>query len=215
MKRQERRRWTPCLLALASAPVLVVALGVGSAFGHGGGEGVRDDGTESVHHGMMGGGYGQGYRQGHGEGHGEGHGMGPGMMGGRQGDQDGGYYGGRHGDMMDDMGPGLGMGPGMMSGMPGGIFFDGLSAEQVKQVRELLRAHRSAQFARMEEMAELRLDLSLLLQDPRPDPDQARTLNQRLAELHGAMLEERLRLHNALQDLLTAEQREQRGLPDS
>ena len=140
--------------------------------------------------GMMGGG-GQG-------------GMGPGMMGGMMG-------GGGQG----------GMGPGMMGGMMGGgmmpcpMMAEGmgmmsmLEPDQRSQMRELMQEHRPAQFERMGRLMNLRDDLMAEMRGERPDPEEVQALHGRMAELHGEMMAERVRLQNALHDLLTDEQRQQ------
>jgi len=140
--------------------------------------------------GMMGGG-GQG-------------GMGPGMMGGMMG-------GGGQG----------GMGPGMMGGMMGGgmmpcpMMAEGmgmmsmLEPDQRSQMRELIQEHRPAQFERKGRLMNLRDDLMAEMHGERPDPEQVQALHGRMAELHGEMMAEMVRMRNAMHDLMTDEQREQ------
>jgi periplasmic protein CpxP/Spy len=151
-------------------------------------------------------------------------GMGPGMMMGGQGGMGPGMMMGGQGGM----GPGMmmggqgGMGPGMMMGgqggmmpcpMTGGMGGMGnmagmLDEEQLTSLREIRKEHRSGHFERMGEMMDLRDEMMLLMQAQRPDPEEVKTLHGQMAELHGEMMADRVRLHNAMQDLLTDEQRE-------
>ncbi|TLF52372.1 periplasmic heavy metal sensor [Halomonas urmiana] len=139
-------------------------------------------------------------------GHGQG-GMGPGMMGyGHQGGMGPGMMGYGQGGM----GPGMmgygqgGMGPGMM----GYGLMQGLEPEQRREMRELMQQHRPAQFERMGQMMDLRMALMEEMHAEAPDPDEVKALHDQMAELQGAMMADRVRLHNQLQDLLTDEQRE-------
>ncbi|WP_235207432.1 Spy/CpxP family protein refolding chaperone [Halomonas salina] len=126
-------------------------------------------------------------------------GMGPGMMMGGQG----------------GMGPGMMMG-GISSGMMPCPMMDGkgmgmqqmLDPEQRDEMRALMQEHRPAQFERLGRLMNLRDDLMAELHGERPDPEEVKTLHGRMAELHGEMMAEKVRLHNAMQDLLTAEQRQ-------
>ncbi|MGY6566497.1 MAG: Spy/CpxP family protein refolding chaperone [Halomonadaceae bacterium] len=142
--------------------------------------------------GMMGGGTGPGMMGG---------GMGPGMMGG-------------------GMGPGMmggGMGPGMMGGdmMPCPMMDGGkgmmqmLEPEQRSELRELMREHRPTQFERMGQLMNLRDDLMAAMHAERPDPEEVQAIHAQMAELHGEMMAEMVRMRNAMHDLLTDEQREQ------
>ncbi|MCE8023425.1 Spy/CpxP family protein refolding chaperone [Billgrantia aerodenitrificans] len=151
--------------------------------------------------GMMGGGMGPGMMGG---------GMGPGMMGGGMGP----------GMMGGGMGPGMmggGMGPGMMGGgmMPCPMMDDGkgmmqmLVPEQRNEMRELMREHRPAQFERMGQLMNLRDDLMAAMHGERPDPEEVQAIHAQMAELHGEMMAEMVRMRNAMHDLLTDEQREQ------
>ncbi|MCE8002770.1 Spy/CpxP family protein refolding chaperone [Billgrantia ethanolica] len=151
--------------------------------------------------GMMGGGMGPGMMGG---------GMGPGMMGGGMGP----------GMMGGGMGPGMmggGMGPGMMGGgmMPCPMMDDGkgmmqmLEPEQRNEMRELMREHRPAQFERMGQLMNLRDDLMAAMHGERPDPEEVQAIHAQMAELHGEMMAEMVRMRNAMHDLLTDEQREQ------
>ena len=138
-------------------------------------------------------------------------GMGPGMMGGGMGP----------GMMGGGMGPGMmggGMGPGMMMGggmMPCPMMESGkgmmsmLDPEQRGELRELMQEHRPAQFERMGQMMNLRDDLMAEMHAERPDPDEVQARHGRMAELHGEMMAEMVRMRNAMHDLMTDEQREQ------
>ncbi|MCE8043538.1 MULTISPECIES: Spy/CpxP family protein refolding chaperone [Halomonadaceae] len=146
-------------------------------------------------------------------------GMGPGMMGGGMGPgmMDGGMGPGMMGG---GMGPGMmggGMGPGMMGGgmMPCPMM-DGakgmmqmLEPEQRSELRELMREHRPAQFERMGQLMNLRDDLMAAMHTERPDPEEVQAIHAQMAELHGEMMAEMVRMRNAMHDLLTDEQREQ------
>jgi Spy/CpxP family protein refolding chaperone len=128
-------------------------------------------------------------------------GMGPGMMSGGQG----------------------GMGPGMMKGMMGGgmmlcpmmggagmgMMQEMLEPEQRDEIRDLMQEHRPVQFERMGRLMNLRDDLMEEMQGERPVPEEVQTLHARMAELHGEMMAEMVRMRNAMHDLMTDEQREQ------
>ncbi|WP_346796800.1 Spy/CpxP family protein refolding chaperone [Halomonas sp. Bachu 37] len=143
-------------------------------------------------------------------------GMGSGMMSGMMNGQ-----GGMGSGMMDEMMGG--MGPGMMKGMMGGemmpcpmmggsgmgMMQEMLDPEQREQLRELMQEHRPAQLERLGRMMNQREDLMAEMQSDRPDPDEVKTLHGRLAELRGEMLVEHVRHHNAMNDLLSDEQRQQ------
>jgi Spy/CpxP family protein refolding chaperone len=122
-------------------------------------------------------------------------GMGPGMMMGGQGDMGPGMMMGGHG----------GMGPGMMMGG----MADLLDEEQLNDLREMRKEHRSAHFEDMARMLNLRDDMMLLMQAERPDPEEVQALHGQMATLHGEMMADKVRLRNQMQDLLTDEQREQ------
>ncbi|MDI5889541.1 Spy/CpxP family protein refolding chaperone [Halomonas rhizosphaerae] len=94
-----------------------------------------------------------------------------------------------------------GAGVGMMQGM--------LDPEQRDEMRALMQEHRPAQFERMGRLMNLRDDLMAEMHGQRPDPEEVKTLHGRLAELHGEMMAERVRMQNAMHDLLTDEQRQQ------
>ncbi|MEQ6918202.1 Spy/CpxP family protein refolding chaperone [Halomonas aquatica] len=159
---------------------------------------------------MMGPGYGHMGQMGPGMMMGPGYGhmgqMGPGMMMGP------GY--GHMGQMGPGMmmGPGYGhmgqMGPGMIGYGSGGIT-PLLDEAQREKMRELMEAHWPGQIERMNQMRELQAQMIALMQQERPDADELSSMNARMAELHGKMMLERLGLHNAMQDLLTDEQRQQ------
>ncbi|MDX5434505.1 MAG: Spy/CpxP family protein refolding chaperone [Halomonas sp.] len=150
---------------------------------------------------MMSGGMGPGMMSG---------GMGPGMMSGGMGS----------GMMGGGMGPGMmggGMGPGMMGGdmmlcpMMGGekTTMPMLDAEQRSEMRELMQEYRPAQFERMGQLMNLRDDLMAAMHAERPDPEEVQAIHAQMAELHGEMMAEMVRMRNAMHDLLTDEQREQ------
>lgn len=145
-------------------------------------------------------------------------GMGPGMMA-NQGGMGPGMMGGQGG-----MGPGMmgsqgGMGPRMMGGQgsmmpcPMGSGMGGmpgmLDEEQMNDLREMRKEHRSNHFGRMAEMMNLRDDMMLLMQAERPDPEEVQALHGQMATLHGEMMADKVRMHNQMRDLLTDEQRKQ------
>ena len=148
-------------------------------------------------------------------------GMGPDMMGGMMGGGQGDMGPGMMGGMMSG-GQG-GMGPSMMKGMMGGgmmpcpmmggagigMMREVLEPEQRDEIRALMQEHRPAQFERMGRLMNLRDDLMAEMRDERPDPEEVQALHGRMAELHGEMMAERVRLQNAMHDLLTDEQRQQ------
>ena len=128
-------------------------------------------------------------------------GMGPDMMGGMMGGGQG------------DMGPGM-MGGGMMTcpmmgGAGMGMMREVLDPEQHDEMRALMQEHRPAQFERMGRLMNLREDLMAEMRGERPDPEEVQALHGRMAELHGEMMAERVRLENTMNDLLTDEQRQQ------
>lgn len=110
---------------------------------------------------------------------------------------------------MGMMGHGKGMGPGKVMMQEMQAMREMLSAEQQGELRELMREHRPAQFERMGHAKNLREDLMAELQQERPDPDTVLEIHGRMAEIHGEMMVERVRMRNAVYDLLTDEQREQ------
>ncbi|MBS9405333.1 Spy/CpxP family protein refolding chaperone [Halomonas sp. TRM85114] len=154
--------------------------------------------------GMMGGNSGQG---------GAGPDMTGGMMGGSQGGMGSGMMSGMMGGGQDTLGPGM-MGGGMMpcpmmGGNGMGMMQGMLEPEQRTEMRELMQEHRPAQFERMGRLMNLRDDLMAEMQGERPNPEEVKTLHGHLAELHGEMMAERVRMRNAMHDLMTDEQRQQ------
>ena len=154
--------------------------------------------------------------------------MGSGMMGdedgmGMMGREGGMGMMGRKGGMGGEggmggmMGPGKSMGPGMGLMREMQAMREMLSAKQRSELRELMREHRPAQFERMGHAQNVREDLMAELEHDRPDPDTVGEIHGRMAELHGEMLVERVRMRNAIYDLLTDEQREQlaSGVPEN
>ncbi len=136
-----------------------------------------------------------------------------GMMGGESGMGMMGGEGGmgmmhREGGM-GMMGHGQGMGPGKQLMQEMHAMREMLSAEQPDELRELMQEHRPAQFERMEQAKGVREELMTELQQERPDPDTVHEIHGRMAEIHGEMMVERVRMRNAMYDLLTDEQREQ------
>ncbi|MCA1768564.1 MAG: Spy/CpxP family protein refolding chaperone [Halomonas sp.] len=175
--------------------------------------------------GTMGG--GQGGMMSYGQG-----GMGPGMMSYGQGGMGPGMMGYGQGGM----GPGMmsygqgGMGPGMMGYGQGGMglsmmpcpmlgesmgMMSRLDADQRSQMRELMQAHRPAQFERMGQLIDLRLEMMEAMHDERPDPERVQDLHSQMAELQGETMAAMIRMRNAMHDLLSDEQRQQlrRGKP--
>ncbi len=150
-------------------------------------------------------------------------GMGPGMMGGGQSGMGLGMMGGMmSGGGLGGMGGGLGggqggRGPGMMGGgmMPCPMMGEGmgmmqeLDPDQRSQMRELMQEHRPAQFERKGRLMNLRDDLMAEMHGERPDPEEVQAMHGRMAELHGEMMAEMVRMRNAMHDLMTDEQREQ------
>ena len=122
--------------------------------------------------------------------------MGGAMHGGGQGRT------GMHGGMMQGGAMGMYGGMGMMRGLD-------LDEEQQTRLRERRSEHRHQQFSRMAEMMDLRDEMHALMHTERPDPYAVRELHGRMAELHGDMMADRIRLRNEMQDMLTDEQREQ------
>lgn len=158
--------------------------------------------------------------------------LGAGILGtagaqGMQGMMGGGMHGGGQDGKMQDC-PMMGGGPGGMPGMKGGMGMPGkgmpgmgmgmhpgmgmmrgleLDEEQQTQLRERRSEYRHQQFPRKAEMMDLREEMHALMHAERPDPDAVREVHGRMADLHGDMLAERIRLRNDLQDMLTDEQR--------
>ena len=99
---------------------------------------------------------------------------------------------------------------GMMPGMKSPMDMSGidLTDDQQSQARELRHAHREEQYQRKARMMNLREDMHALMRSDSPDPDAVRDLHGRMAEVHGAMLADHVRLRNAMREMLTDEQRE-------
>ena len=132
-------------------------------------------------------------------------GMGPDMMGGMMGGGQGDMGPGMMGEMM---GGGMMTCP-MMGGAGMGMMREVLDPEQHDEMRALMQEHRPAQFERMGRLMNLREDLMAEMRGERPDPEEVQALHGRMAELHGEMMAERVRLENTMNDLLTDEQRQQ------
>ena len=159
--------------------------------------------------------------------------LGAGMVGmaGAQGMHGGGMHGGGHGGvakggMMENCpmmgsqsrtGKRYGKGPGSMRG---GVMDPrhgekemmrrlDLDDDQRMQFRELRSEHRREEFARKADMMDLRDEMQELMAGDRPDPERVRELHGRMADVHGDMLADRIRLRNEMRDRLTDEQREQ------
>ncbi|WP_409525616.1 Spy/CpxP family protein refolding chaperone [Nitrincola sp. MINF-07-Sa-05] len=129
---------------------------------------------------------------------------GMGMMGGMM-------SGGMQGGMMSGMGSGMMDSCPMMEGgmgMMGAGMHAQLTPEQRLEVRKLRHAHRPVQFEQMGQLMNLREDLMEKMSSDRPNPDEIKVLHSQIAEMHGEMLVARIKLNNAIQDLLTDEQRQ-------
>ncbi len=122
--------------------------------------------------------------------------MGRGMHGDRGGMMQRGMAGWHHG-----MGPMM-MQPPMMSRLE-------LDDDQRRQMRELRREHMVKQAERRARMMDLREDMEALMRAERPDADAVEAVHAELAEVHGQMLSNRIRMRNRVHDLLDDEQREQ------
>ncbi|MBB3189272.1 Spy/CpxP family protein refolding chaperone [Halomonas cerina] len=178
------------------------------------GPGMMGPGYGQMGPGMMGPGYGQMGPGMMGPGYGQ---MGPGMMGPGYGQMGPGMMGPGYGQMGPGMmGPGYGqMGPGAMGGGAGSGLWQLLDDEQRSTMQELRQQYHAVQQGRMEEVHKLREELTQLMQQERPDPKEVQRIHTRLAELQGTMMADRVRLHNAMQELLTDEQRKRlrQGMP--
>ncbi|UXZ53979.1 Spy/CpxP family protein refolding chaperone [Halomonas sp. 7T] len=130
-------------------------------------------------------------------------GQGRSMMGGTIGDGQGGMGPGMMGEMM---GGGMMPCPMMAEGMG---MMSMLDDEQRSEMRELMQEHRPAQFERMGRMMNLRDDLMAEMQQDRPDPAAVQERHASMAELHGEMMAEMVRMRNAMHDLMSDEQRQQ------
>lgn len=112
---------------------------------------------------------------------------------------------------MGMMGPGQGMRPGQTMMQEMGAIWGKLSDDQRSELRELMREYRPAQFERMGHAQNVREELIAELQQDRPDLDDVREIHRRMTEIQGEIMVERVRMRNAIYDLLTDEQREQLG----
>lgn len=115
------------------------------------------------------------------------------------------------GMMMDDhsaMGAGMGEQHGDMMMQPGAMQRLGLDNEQRERMRELRREHLATRAEHQARMLELREEMHALMAAQRPDPDAVQALHARMGEHHGRMMADRMRMRNAMHDLLTEEQRE-------
>lgn len=124
-------------------------------------------------------------------------GQGSGMMGGGQGGMGFGIMSG--GIMPCPMMGGAGM----------GMTQEMLDSEQRSEMRKLMQEHRPAQFERKGRLMNLRDDLMAEMHSERPDPEAVQAKHSRMAELHGEMMAEMVRMRNAMHDLMTDEQRQQ------
>ncbi|WP_205739004.1 hypothetical protein [Vreelandella alkaliphila] len=78
-----------------------------------------------------------------------------------------------------------------------------LEPGQRDEMRELMQEHRPAQLERMGRFMNMRDDLMAEMHGERPDPEQVKTLHSELAELHGEMMIEMVRMRNTMHDLIT------------
>lgn len=124
----------------------------------------------------------------------------PMMGGGQQGMMQGGGSMG----MMD----GMMMGGGMQD-MRQAMHHLDLTEEQQSELKQLRQDHRVAQFERMAQMMNQREDMHALMMSGQPDPEQVKERHGQMAEIHGEMLADQVRLRNAMRDILTEEQRQQ------
>ncbi|MEL7968166.1 periplasmic heavy metal sensor [Vreelandella neptunia] len=97
----------------------------------------------------------------------------------------------------------------MMGGAGMGMMQEMLELEQRDEMRKLMQQHRPAQFERMGRLMTLRDDLMAEMHGERPDPEEVQALHGQMAELHGEMMAEMVRMRNAMHDLMTDEQRQQ------
>ncbi|WFE71223.1 Spy/CpxP family protein refolding chaperone [Halomonas sp. M1] len=115
-----------------------------------------------------------------------------------------------------------GMGPGMMEEMMGGGMMpcpmmggasmgmmSMLDEDQRSEMRAMMQEHRPAQFERKGRLMNLRDDLMAEMHGDRPDPDEVQALHGQMAELHGEMMAEMVRMRNVMHDLMSDEQRQQ------
>lgn len=147
--------------------------------------------------------------------------LGAGMLGtvGAQG-MHGMMGGGMHGSGQDGMMQGCPMMGGDSGGMKGkthgGMKDHGgmdmmrqldLDEDQHARMRERRSEHRHEQFRRKAEMMDLREEMQALIHSERPDPEAVRELHDRMADLHGDMMADRIRLRNDMHGMLSDEQR--------
>jgi len=97
----------------------------------------------------------------------------------------------------------------MMGGAGMGMMQEMLEPEQRDEMRKLMQQHRPAQFERIGRLMTLRDDLMAEMHGERPDPEEVQALHGQMAELHGEMMAEMVRMRNAMHDLMTDEQRQQ------
>ena len=126
------------------------------------------------------------------------HGHGPGMM---------------MGPGMGMMGPGMGMAMGMSMMGPGMSMMDptmlpDLSAEQRQELRSMQRDLRRQHMEAMIEMMDARDEMMDEMLAEEPDPGRIREIHDRMARMHGDMLEARIEMRNRMHGILTEEQRE-------
>lgn len=126
------------------------------------------------------------------------HGHGPGMM---------------MGPGMGMMGPGMGMAMGMSMMGPGMSMMDptmlpDLSAEQRQELRSMQRDLRRQHMEAMIEMMDARDEMLDEMLAEEPDPRRIREIHDRMARMHGDMLEARIEMRNRMHGILTEEQRE-------
>lgn len=118
---------------------------------------------------------------------------------------------------MGMMGPGRGMmgpemmGPGMMNGMGMGMATMHALDLDREQVRKMTQIHKklAQQHAGMQaELQELQWELSRELAGERPSPEKVGELYEQMAQKRKAMIQERVRARNEMQEALTEEQRQ-------
>ena len=112
-------------------------------------------------------------------------------------------------------GPGMMMGPGMGMGMmgPGMRMMDptllpDLSEEQRQELRSMQRDLRRQHMEAMIEMMDARDEMMDEMLAEEPDPGRIREIHDRMARMHGDMLETRIEMRNRMHGILTEEQRE-------
>lgn len=145
--------------------------------------------------------------------HGGSWGFGPGMMhGGSWGSGPGMMHGGPGAGMMHYgagmMGPQAGMMMGQGMGMMGPLMLPDLSPEQRAEMRTLMRGTRRAHMEKMLEIMDARDEMADAMAADQPDPQAVRELHERMATLHGDVLQSHIEARNRLFELLTDDQRE-------